>query len=378
MSPMEKKEIRLDFRKRFRKKLALQFVRTVVIHLLCIFLYCHIYQGGFLFFFPPLFLSWVLVAVLMSTLHVLIHEKVLKHYFQEDFLVQIWLNPLLFFAFFLVLILGTFGLSDWLGYPGIFRQWLQLPLDLFTRFLYIFFLMIFSSGTYLFVELSVTWAPKFREFHFSSMSRKMARKALVSLSILALGGILYIPLYQESNLSYLRGLMIINLKGDAKNAIVEFKKVSEEEEQLYINSRYRIARIHQNLYRKYEDALKYFALVVEKPDSALRDDAIYQSLLCMSLSNFSGKNMLEYFESKQKEPSCLWDESYLLIASRFIQEENWKEAFKIYEELLKASPWRYSLKSFTNSRRRSFESTIELVEENVLKLQTMSGIYDQT
>ena len=118
---------------------------------------------------------------------------------------------------FLVLTLGGFGIINLIGHGGLIRQTIQLSLELFSKFIYIYFLMIFSSGTYLFIELFTHWSPKFQPLHFSV--RQMARRAYLAMSISVLIGLFYVSKYRQNNIIYIGAVLTSNLSSESDRAI---------------------------------------------------------------------------------------------------------------------------------------------------------------
>ena len=98
------------------------------------------------------------------------------------------------------------------------------------------------------------------------------------MSICLLVGLFYVSRYRQNNIVYLGAVLTSNLSSESERAIELFESIPENESSLYRNSRYRIARIYQNNFRKYGRAIEYFDKVVEVANSSLRDDAIYQIL----------------------------------------------------------------------------------------------------
>lgn len=294
------------------------------------------------------------------------------HFFKDDLIVQIWLNPLLFLMGFLVLTLGGFGIINLIGHGGLIRQTIQLSLELFSKFIYIYFLMIFSSGTYLFIELFTHWSPKFQALHFSKKSRQMARRAYLAMSISVLIGLFYVSKYRQNNIIYLGAVLTSNLSSESERAIELFESIPENESSLYRNSRYRIARIYQNSYRKYDKAIEYFSKVAEIAHSSLRDDAIYQILICMFLDKNQAAEMEKYLAKNPLNDSCLVDEALFLIARRWESTGNFRRASEIYNRLTNAKIYSFTLLMFQNSQRRDFRLTRELAEEYLLEINIRS------
>ncbi len=316
--------------------------------------------------------TWIFICAFFSLAHVYIHKKVAKHFFKDDLIVQIWLNPLLFLTGFLILTLGGFGLANLVGHAGLVRQTIQLSLELFSKFIYIYFLLIFSSGTFLFIELFINWSPKFQPLHFSAKSRLMARRAYVTMSICLLVGLFYVSRYRQNNIVYLGAVLTSNLSSESERAIELFESIPENESSLYRNSRYRIARIYQNNFRKYGRAIEYFDKVVEVANSSLRDDAIYQILVCMFLDKIKATEMEEYLKKNPLNNSCLIDEALFLIAKKWEAVGNFKRASEIYNKLSNAKVYSFTLLMFQNSRRRDFRLTRKLAAEHLLEINVRS------
>lgn len=349
------------------------WLKTFLIHYLLVFLFCIYYQGIFLFIYPPLMISWIFICAIFSFTHIYVHKKVTRHFFRDDLIAQIWLNPLLFLTGFLLISLGGLGLSNLIGYAGVARQTIQLSLELFSKFIYIYFLLIFSSGTFLFVELFVSWSPKFQPIHFSEKSRLMARRAYVFMGVCLFFGLFYVSNYRQNNIVYLGAVMTSNLSNESERAIELFESIPENETSLYRNSLYRIGRIYQNSFRRYDKAIEYFNKVVKHANSSLRDDAIYQILMCMFLDKIKVTEMEKYLVHNPLNDSCLKDEALFLIAKKWEAIGNLERARQIYNKLTKVKGYSFTLIMFQNSRRREFRLTNELAEELLLEINTRNG-----
>lgn len=345
-------------------------LKTFVIHILVVFLLCYCYQGVFLFIYPPLLLCWVLQCFIYSSSHILIHNKLKKHFFKEDLIAQIWLNPLVFIGIYTALTFGLLTICIWMNRADFVRQLFQLSSDLFSKFLYIHFLLIFFSGTYIFVELFLHWSPRIQRYHFSEMNRRLTRKAYLVLSVSLVGGLLYIVNFKPSNIVYIGAVISSNLEDQTEKAINLFSSIPQEEPNLYLNSCFRIARLYQNQLRQYDKAIEYFNKIIENQNSPLRDDAIYQSLICMFLSKASVQEMTSYLQSKKLEQSCLQDEALFLIAKKWEATGNFQQAIELYERLSKESIYSFTLLMFQNSRRPEFRLTRSLARELLLEVIT--------
>ena len=197
--------------------------------------------------------------------------------------------------------------------------------------------MIFSSGTYLFVELFINWSPKLQPHHFSDKSRSMARRAYAVMGICLLGGLFYVSNYRQNNIVYIGAVITSNLSGESQRAIELFESIPKDENSLYTNSRYRIARIYQNHFRQYDKAIEYFDHVIQQSNSSLRDDAIYQTLVCMFLDKVDAIEMEQYFGNHRLNDSCLIDESLFLIARKWESIGNLERASEIYHKLTESN-----------------------------------------
>lgn len=345
-------------------------MKTLFIHIFLAFLLCYCYQGVFLFFYPPLLSSWIVICLVYSLAHIYVHQKIKKHFFKDDLIGQIWLNPLLFIAIFTGITISLFSLSITLDKADFVRQNLQLSSALFSKFLYVHFLIIFFSGTYLFADLFFGWFPKLQRHHFSERNRVMVRKAYLIMSLSLVGGSIYIVHFKPNNLVYIGAVISSNFNGQVDKAIELFQSISERDEELYYNSCYRIARLYQNYYRKYEKAIEYFDKVIRSSHSALKDDAVYQSLLCMFLSQASAEDMDNYLSTHNLQNSCLQDEAIFLLAKKWESAGNFQKASQLYAELIHADFYSFTLIMFQNSSRRDFRRTRSLAEELLLEINT--------
>lgn len=338
--------------------------------MLLVFLLCYCYQGVFLFVYPPLLLCWILQCFIYASAHIFIHNKIKKHFFKEDLIAQIWLNPLLFIGLFTTLTFGLLTICVGINRADLIRQLFQLSSVLFSKFLYIHFLLIFFSGTYIFVELFLHWFPRIQRYHFSEMNRRMTRKAYAVLSLSLIGGLLYIANFKPSNIVYIGAVISSNLEDQTEKAIELFNSIPEKEQSLYFNSCFRIARLYQNQLGQYDKAIEYFNKVIDSQNSSLRDDAVYQSLICMFLNKATVQEMSSYLHSKKLEHSCLKDEALFLIAKKWEATGNLERAIDLYEQLSQESLYSFTLLMFQNSPRAEFRSTRSLARELLLEVIT--------
>ena len=200
----------------------------------------------------------------------------------------------------------------------------------------------------------------------------MARRAYLAMSISVLIGLFYVSKYRQNNIIYIGAVLTSNLSSESERAIELFESIPENESSLYRNSRYRIARIYQNNYRKYDRAIEYFSKVAEIAHSSLRDDAIYQILICMFLDKNQAAEMEKYLAKNPLNDSCLVDEALFLIARRWESTGNFRRASEIYNRLTNAKIYTFTLLMFQNSQRRDFRLTRELAEEYLLEINIRS------
>jgi hypothetical protein len=352
------------------RTLFLDFFKTLILHLLCTLVYCNFYQGFFLFFFPPLLGLWLLICILLSLIHRVIHRRVVGHYLKDDLLAQLWLQPLAFLCGSMILTLGLFFLLDKMGHSGLPRQICQLPVESFSRFIYVYFLLIFSSATYLFVELVLLWSPRLKSHHFSKKTRSVGRQMLAFLGILLVGGLYYISSFRAENLVYLTAVLTSTIGRNWERTCKLFLQLPKTNSSLYLNSRYRLGKIHLHRFHRYDLALGYFQEVILEQNSPIRDDAIYQSILCL-LQNQGDSQTIETFLRQAKlGKSCLRDEIYFMLAEKFEEEEQWARAKDIYEQLSQESAYRFTLLSYFNSPNKQVFRTIVLARKKLNVLES--------
>ena len=353
------------------KTIFIDFLKTLSLHLLCTLIFCNLYEGFFLFFFPPLLVIWLLICLLLSLSHRIIHRRVLRHYFKDDLLVQLWLKPLVFLCGSLVSTLGLFSLMAQFGHAGLLRQLCQLPVELFSRFIYVYFLLIFSSGTYLFVELVLFWSPRLKSHHFSKKTKTTGRKMLGILGVILVGGVYYISSFKKNNLIYLRAALTSNLGGNWKEATALFQKISKENKSLYLNSRYRLGKIHLHRFHRYDQALNYFQEIIDELNSPISDDAIYQSILCFLQKQETSSSIVNFLDQSRLGRSCLKDEIDFMLARKYEDEKKWDPAQKLYEKLIQEPGYGLTLVSFSNSTEKQVFRTLTLAQE---KLNSLEGL----
>ena len=353
----------------FNNAFTLEFIKTVLLHLLTILLLCYLYQGFFLFFYPPLFGVWILISLVLSYSHLQMHKRTIRHYFGEHLLTQIWLNPLFLLAASILLTLLSFMLLDHLGMAAIIRQLLQLSVEIFSKFLYVYFLLLFASSTYLFMELSVQWIPRLQPFHFNMASRKTARKTLLCLTALVITGIASLYSLKHQNLIYIKALLIQNLSQDYQKTIELLSQIKPEDQSLYLNAQYRMGRIMKNRYHRYEEAILYFQAITNAHNSPLKDSALLQILACLFQDGQSSQVMEKFMETKITYSSCLIDEMQFLLAAKYELEGLKDHAQELYEEMSQYPVWNFTLRYIANSQVPQYERTNVLASQHLLALQ---------
>lgn len=319
-------------------------------------LYSFLYQGTFLLIYPPALLFWILFSFLLASMHRAAHSRIIKSYFSEWFLVQIWVQPLLFMAALLGGILSVFGLAEYIGEADCFRSIMQLPMDLFTNFLYILLLMVFSSGTYLFVEAVCCFVPVLQARHLGRRSKIVSRLTLVGFTFLAALGIWFVLFQRTTHVDYLGGIVMEGLDRP-REALLHFQKVRDNPPRLFQSARFRMARIELLRLRDYRQALKHFSEVVLLLDSPLREEALLQSMYCIYAMEGTADLMRPYHDELKRVHSHLFDEAAFLVAQKLVREQRVQEAMAILQELTNLSPIQFTVQSWLNSEYRSFEVT---------------------
>lgn len=347
----------------------LEFIKTFLLHLLSILLLCYLYQGFFLFLYPPLLGTWILISLVLSQLHLIIHRRVTLFYFGEHFLTQLWLNPLLLLVTTIALTLLCFMILDYLGMAAITRQFLQLSVDLFSKFLYIYFLLIFASSTYLFIELSIQWIPRLQQFHFAKASRRTARRTLLGLTILVLVGCISLYKVKHQNLVYIKALLVQNLAQDYQKTIELLSQIRPDDHSLYLNAQYRLARIMKNRYHRYGDAIKHFQIITNSVNSPLKESAILEILTCLFQDGKSSETMEKFLQLNVSTYSCLKDEMQFLLATKYEMEGLLLQAQKLYQEMSQYPSWTFTLKYIPNSQVPQYERTAVLAYKHLLALK---------
>jgi tetratricopeptide (TPR) repeat protein len=332
------------------------YFKTVLVHLLLVSLYSLLYQGAFLLIYPPTCLFFIGLCLLLSTMHRRAHRLIQATYVGEWFLVQIWLQPLLFMGILVAASLCVMSLAEASGQASVFRQIFQLPVDVFTSFLYIFFLMIFSSGTYLFAESFCAYLMHLKPGHLGRRSRIVARLTLVAFVFLAVTGLWFIFAHRTSNLAYIQAMVYENFQ-KPREALKCYSQVPISEERLYQSARFRMARLELLRFRDYKLALKHFSEVITIIDSPLRDEAILQSMFCAY--NLEGKveELEQYFKMLWDMGSHLRDEAGFLLAQKLVLENRYQEAESIYLRLKDLPFWNFTVQSWLNTERRRFSPT---------------------
>ncbi|MBT3783893.1 hypothetical protein HOF92_02880 [bacterium] len=345
-----------------------EYIKTTVLHLLGTSIFCYFYQGFFLFFFPPLLVFWILLSLILSAVHFKIHQQVRDRYFREDLLTQLWMNPLALLGISIGTTFLIFVFLDAIDKAVITRQILQLSVELFSKFLYVYFLLLFASSTFLFVELCIVWTPRLQPFHFSPVVRKSARKILLILVSSFLLGIYSLFTFQYENILYIKAVLILNLSKDSEQSIRLLQKIPRKREALYLNSQYRIGKILLKRFHRYEDSIGHFQKIIKHPGSPLKDSAILQVVICIFQSGGSSEAMLKFLKASRIQSSCLLDEMYFLLAAKYEQEEAWEKARSLYRDLAAQSYWRFTLTGSYNKEIPSFSRTVPLARKKLLAL----------
>jgi len=356
----------------FHHRHTFEFLKTTLLHLLGIFILCYLYQGFFLIWYPPLCLVWILCSLILSGIHLRIHQRVASFYFRESLLTQIWLNPLALLGIAIGSTFLTFAILDFLDMAILTRQVLQLSVEIFSKFLYVYFLLLFASSTFLFVELCILWIPRLQPFHFTKSTRSTARKFLLILVALFIGGTYTLFTLQYENVLYIKALLILNLSNDSQRTVQLLDQIPPRRESLYLNAQYRIGKILQKRFHRYEEAISRFQIILKASDSPLRDSSVLQILTCIFQSGGSAQRMQQIIESTDMSSSCLIDEMQFLLAAKYEMEGELEQARILYKKMALASFFRFTLNHSFNARRPSYERTATLARRKLLSLTYLS------
>jgi hypothetical protein len=355
-------------------------LKTLLLHLTTVFILCWLFYGIFLFIFPPLLFFWIFLCLSLSVFHRLIQRRVLIHYFQDDILVQLWLNPLLLMSGWLLITLLAIFLADFCGRAEIWRQILQIPVVAFSRVTMVYFTTIVLSAIFLFLELSFIWLPKLQKIHFNQKSRQKSRFTLLVLLIFMVFILFYLGVHKKENIIYISATMTSRWGGSPMEAIVMFKKIPPTEKRLYMAAVYRIGRIYQLKLKNFVEAAKWFKMIVDNNDSPLRDDALYQYLHCLVQMEAEPEKLIGILQRFEKEFSfsSLLDEAAFLVADNLITRELWNEGAEIYRKLAQTTGWSYTLSIYQNQYIHQSASTQKLALSRLNELHGRIDISEKS
>lgn len=346
------------------------FLQTLLLHLLAIFILCWLSYNIFLFIFPPLLFFWLSLSLILSLQHLLISKRVLIHYFRDDLLVQIWLNPLLLMAGWFTLTLIAIIITDLVGRADIWRQLLQIPVIPFSRVTFVFFVTIILSAVFLFTELSLIWLPRLQRSHFNRRNQYKSRFALTGLLLLMLIILFYLSFHKKENIVYITATIAARFGHSPQEAIAMFEKIPAAEERLYFSALYRIARIYLTQEKDFAKAKGYFQIIMENKDSPLRDDAFCQYLQCLILLEEAPSELIQSLQCFHQDfsYSTLLDDASFLIAKELVNRQLWSEAANIYSRLSQYPFWSYSLSLHYNRQIQHFHRTHQLAQNRLNEL----------
>lgn len=352
-----------------------EFLKTSALHFLLIWVYCILYQGSFLVSYPPSLVVWILLSFLLAALHSWVHRRYLRAYSSDWLLVRLWLEPLMYMASLLGLVLIVLGAAEALGEASWFRQVMQLPIDVFTPFLYIIFLMIFSSGTLLFLDGFFTWVPKLKSQHMARPARMAARGTLLGMVALAGLGLWFMFAQRADNLTYLKGMALQGF-GHHEEAIRAFSRIPKESSRLWLGSRFRMGVIEMKRQRRFQEALDHFLAVAENPGAPLRDEALYRAVLCLYTLEAGSEEMEVLVQRLEAMHSHLWDEAMFLWIKRQIQLGAYTKALAGLKKLEAEPRFHFTVKSYLNREATEFEPTYQRAsrERQALELKMLPDI----
>ncbi len=352
-----------------------EFLKTSALHFLLIWVYCLLYKGSFLLSYPPCLIVWILLSFLLSMLHSWVHRRYLRAYHSDWFLVRLWLEPLMYMASLLGLVLIVIGGAEALGEASWFRQIMQLPIDAFTPFLYIIFLMIFSSGTLLFLDGFFTWVPKLKFQHMARPARLAARGTLLGMVALAGLGLWFMFAQRADNLTYLKGMALQGF-GRNEEAISAFSTIPKESARLWMGARFRMGVIEMKRQRRFQEALDHFLAVAENPGAPLRDEALYRAVVCLYSLEAGSEEMKVLVQRLESMHSHLWDEAMFLWIKRQIQLDQNGPALSNLKKLEGLPRFHFTVKSYLNLEATEFEPTYQRAgrERQALELRMLPAL----
>lgn len=339
-------------------------VSTYCVHLFLIYCLCVFLQGNFLFLYPTLFVLWLALSGLMTQAHYFLSKILRAKFFHENYIVALWLFPLLYMIGGIIVLILLLACIDAFDYNGIIRQTLQLDLQSYSKTIYLYVLLLVSSGTLLFTKMTHESIPLFQPFHHNKRAQKITRVTLISLFCLVFTFLVYLFSYAKGNVIFIRAYFQSVYSNDSYKPLNLYKNIHKENRnRLYFNARLRMARLSFRRFRNYQQALDYLDEIIQS-ESPLMDEALLEKIRVLMSMQSKMDDISACIQKLKKLDSCLLDEALFLYANVLEGSQQFVKAKKIYENL---NTMKYSMTiiSFINSQHLDFGRTSALAHKKL-------------
>ncbi|PCJ18192.1 MAG: hypothetical protein COB02_11430 [Candidatus Cloacimonadota bacterium] len=345
-------------------------LNSFLIHLILIYGFCLFLQGGFLFSYPTLLILWLFISFFMSQFHYFASKYLRANFFCDTYIVSLWLIPLLYMVFGILTFVTLLYVLDSLSLSGCIRQTLQLDLQSYSKSIYLYVLLLVSSGTLLFVQMSHQSIPLLQGFHHSKKSQKITRYSLVLLFSFILISSFYLSIYAKNNLFFIKAYFQSVYSNDSYKPLKSYETIKKEyKSRLYFNARLKMAKMSFRRFKNNKKSLLYLNEIIES-NSKLKDDALLEKIrVLLSISNELIK-IKTCVKKLRKLKSCLLDEALFLYAKALKGEKKLKEASLIYEEL-KSMFYTLTIISYTNSNHLDYAFCSDLAKKKLNEIEIL-------
>ncbi|MCO4783275.1 MAG: hypothetical protein KC646_13195 [Candidatus Cloacimonetes bacterium] len=331
-------------------------LNTFCVHLFLSYCFCIFLQGQFLFTFPTLFVVWLILSGVMTQLHYGLSLVLRAKFFHENYIVALWMLPLLYMLGGVLALLLLLLNLDIFEQNGVIRQSLQLDLQSYSKSIYLYILLLVSSGTLLFVKMTHESIPLFQAFHHNKKSQRITRLSLIFLVGFIIFSLIYLFSFAKNNVTFIRAYFQSVYSNDSYIPLNMYKMIKKgDRNRLYFNARLRMARMSFRRFRNYKQAISYLDEIIDS-DSPLKDEAMLEKIrVFMSMQNQRAK-IEKTLNDLRLLNSCLLDEALFLYASVLEGAQEFSKAKEVYKELMTMN-YSLTIVSFINSEHLDFART---------------------
>ncbi|MCJ8346526.1 hypothetical protein MJH12_13360 [bacterium] len=337
---------------------------TFLVHLFCIYSFCVLLQGSFLFTYPSLFVLWITLSALMTQFHYLASKYLRSKFFHESYMVTLWLFPLLYMIFGVLFFLLLLYLLEFLSLSGLIRQTLQLDLQSYSKSIYLYILLLVSSGTLFFARMTQESLPLLQAFHHNKKARKITRTSLIILCSFIILSLFYLANFAKNNVTFIRAYFQSVYSNDSYKPMKLYENIAKENRnRLYFNARLRMAKMAFRRFKNYQQSIDYLEELIVS-DSPLKDEALLEKMRVLLNMSDPIQEMKQCIQKLRELKSCLLDEALFLYANALEGKNLMKEARIVYQELEKMT-YTLTIISYINSHYLDYGFCSEIAKKKM-------------